>query len=226
MTSSTRALWCLALPALMLALAAGCTRPQARADVQRTDNHEEDYFAAGAGRAPTLKTRYAMARLLATQGKDNECIFILEQLIRERPQCLPAYSDLAEIYMRHRRLPEAIRTLEAGLAVARRQDPVLVNNLGMCRMIQGDYAVALAAFTTADTLAPDDARFKANRATALGMLGRYDEALAHYQQVLAPADAHYNLAVICEARNDLERAQEEYRLANDLADNESQEYEL
>jgi Flp pilus assembly protein TadD len=226
MTHVNRLACLLSLAAALFATVGGCSRPDARAKVDRTENRDDEFFAAGAGRAPTLKTRYAMARLLAAQGKDNEAVFILEQLVRERPQCLPAYSDLAEIYMRHRRLPEAIRALEAGLAVTQRQDPILVNNLGMCRMIQGEYEGALSNFTTADTLAPDDARFKANRAAALGMLGRYDEALEQYQQVLPPADAHFNLAVICEARKDLERAQEEYQLANDLADDESQEYEL
>jgi tetratricopeptide (TPR) repeat protein len=214
------------LIALLLLAVGGCARPSATPAAQRPDSPDDAFFAEGAGRPPTLKTRYAMARLLGAQGKDNECAFILEQLIRERPQCLPAYSDLAELYMRHRRFDEAIRTLEAGLRVAQQQDPILVNNLGMCRMIEGDYDAALSAFSKADALAPDDARFKANHAAALGMLGRYDEALALYEQVLAPADAHFNLAVICEARQDLERAQAEYRLANDLAEASAQEYEL
>ena len=214
------------IAALLLAAGNGCTQKAAGPAAQRVTSPDDDYFAAGAGKAPTLKTRYAMARVLAAQGKDDQCVFILEQLIRERPQCLPAYSDLAELYMRHHRLEDAVNLLKTGLRVAEQQDPVLVNNLGMCRMIQGNYEVALSAFVKADTLAPSDARFKANRAAALGMLGRYDEALDQYLQVLPPADAHFNLGVICEARKDLERAQEEYRLANDLADTDSQEYEL
>jgi tetratricopeptide (TPR) repeat protein len=226
MTKSMFMAGMLSLAALLLATGSGCSHPAARPDASRVNSPDDDYFAAGAGKAPTLKTRYAMARLLAAQGKDDQCIFILEQLLRERPQCLPAYSDLAELYMRHRRLDDAVNMLETGLRMAKQQDPVLVNNLGMCRMIRGDYEDALSAFIKADTLAPGDARFKANRAAALGMLGRYDEALEQYMQVLAPADAHFNLGVICEARKDLERAQEEYRLANDLADTSSQEYAL
>jgi len=60
---------------------------------------------------------------------------------------------------------------------------------------------------------PDNTRYRANVALALGMSGRYDECLAAYEQILHPADAHYNLAVICDSRNDTERAVAEYARA-------------
>jgi tetratricopeptide (TPR) repeat protein len=47
----------------------------------------------------------------------------------------------------------------------------------------------------------------------LGMIGRYEESLALYSQVLPPAEAHYNLAVICEARKDAQRASSEFAQA-------------
>ena len=51
---------------------------------------------------------------------------------------------------------------------------------------------------------------------ALGMLGRYEEALAVYEQVVLPARAHYNVAVLAEARNDTDRAEVEYAIAMEM----------
>jgi Flp pilus assembly protein TadD len=200
----------------MLGAAGGCARSNGKTEVQAGPYCSDAFFAAGANRAPTLKTRYAVARLLSSQGKDEQAIFVLTHIIRECPQCLPAYNDLAEIYIRHRRFDQADAVLASGLRIAQERDPVLLNNRGMCCMITGKFEAALEAFSAASAVAPSDARFQANRATALGMLGRYDEALEQYYRVLAPADAHFNLAVICEAHNDKERAQEEFHRANGL----------
>jgi hypothetical protein len=62
-----------------------------------------------------------------------------------------------------------------------------------------------------------DARYRGNMALALGMLGRYEESLSLYQQVVSPSDAHFNLAVICDARKDPARAEQEYKLAVDAS---------
>ena len=117
--------------------------------------------------------------------------------------------------MRQRRVGAAIKTLEAGLQHAP-DDPVLHNDLGMCAMLTGNYDRALEAFDKAASLDPENARFRSNRALALGMLGQYDDALAIYQEVETPANAHYNLAVVCEARADHERAKQEYARAFEL----------
>ena len=58
--------------------------------------------------------------------------------------------------------------------------------------------------------------YRGNVAMAVGMQGRYDEALTLYKQVLTPADAHYNLGVLCEARGDVTRAFDEYARAKEL----------
>jgi tetratricopeptide (TPR) repeat protein len=72
-------------------------------------------------------------------------------------------------------------------------------------------------FMRAAEAAPENARYRANMATALGLLGRYEEALALFEQVVPPADAHRNLAVLCEARNDMSRAAEARRRADGLS---------
>ena len=57
-------------------------------------------------------------------------------------------------------------------------------------------------------------KYVANTAVALGMLGRYEESLAHYDLVLPKRDAYLNMAAICEARNDSEGAARHRDLAD------------
>ncbi len=102
--------------------------------------------------------------------------------------------------------------IEAGLQV-RPKDPVLLNNLGICLMLKEDYVAAARRFIDASAVVPEDPRYRANLASALAMQGRYDEALALYLQVVSPCDAHYNVAVLCEARKDSVRANQEYKQA-------------
>ena len=54
-------------------------------------------------------------------------------------------------------------------------------------------------------------------ATSLGLLGRYDEALSLYEQVIPILDAHHNLAVISEVRGDDDRAAKERASAGEAA---------
>jgi Flp pilus assembly protein TadD len=197
-----------------VAMAAGCASQQPPAPPEQT--RAEADFEAGAKRPPTAKTMFAMAQILATQGKDSDAQFVLKKIIAEHPEFLPAYCELAELQMRSRRVEDAVRILNSGLRLAPR-DPVLINDLGMCQLMSGDCATALQTFTRACGLAPDEARYRANMAAALGLLGRYDEALSLYQDVMAPADAHYNLAVLCDARHDTLRADSEYKRAALLA---------
>ncbi len=177
---------------------------------------DEEAFQAGTDRAPTAKTLYALARILAVQGKDAECEFLLKRIVREHKEFVPAYCDLAELQARQRRIDEAIGTLKHGLAQSS-NDPVLLNNLGMCRVLQGRYDAALGLFGQAGSASPQNARYRANMGMTLGMLGRYEESLSLYEQVVSPAEAHSNLAVICEARGDKARAAQERALARKLA---------
>jgi tetratricopeptide (TPR) repeat protein len=112
---------------------------------------------------------------------------------------------------------DAMGVLSAGLK-RRPRDTVLLNDLGMCCMLKKDYPAAREYFAQATALDGDNARYRTNMAAATAMLGRYDDALAMYMEVLPPADAHYNLSVICEARKDYPRAVREYGEAVRLAE--------
>ncbi|KPK86345.1 MAG: hypothetical protein AMJ81_01495 [Phycisphaerae bacterium SM23_33] len=194
----------------------GCTPEPTPISYSAAQTMADESFQAGANRPPTAKTLYAMAKILAMQGKDPQCEHVLKRTIREYPAFLPAYCDLAELRVRQRRIDDAIQTLQAALAMSPR-DPVLLNNLGMCRMLKAEYKEALDLFTQASAAMPQDARYRANMASALGLLGRFDESLALYQQVVSPAEAHYNLGILCQVRKDMDRAAQEFKKAKALA---------
>jgi Flp pilus assembly protein TadD len=147
---------------------------------------------------PTAKTLYATADILAAQGKDKECEFVLRRCLSQYPRFTPAYNSLAELQMRQGRVHEAVAVLTKALEV-RPKDPVLLNNLGMCLLIRKDYGRALERFTQAGGLVPESEKYRANMATALGLLGRQEESLALLEQVLPPDQARHNAEILHKA---------------------------
>ena len=197
-------------------LAGGCT-PQQQAQLRQAQaaRADDEQWMAGSDKPATPKTLHSAARVLAAQGRDAEAEAVLRKIVAQEPRYLPAYVDLAEIDVRRRQFDRATATLTAGLKIAP-GDPVLLNDLGMCWVLQGDHARALEMFTKAASASPNDSRYLGNMAMALGMLGRYGEALALYEQILPRPDAHDNLAILCQARKDLDRAARERARAAEL----------
>jgi Flp pilus assembly protein TadD len=178
----------------------GCSESVApRPDAALAPDKAEREFETQDSRPPTPKTLYAMADILATQGKDSQCESILKRVIREDTKFLPAYNALAELQMRQGRTNAAIETLQGALAVGP-DDPVLLNNLGMCRIAQHDYENALMMFSRAAGVMPENAKYRANMAVALGLMGRDEESLSLFKQLMPEDQAHHNLSVLREAK--------------------------
>jgi len=142
-----------------------------------------------------------MADILATQGKETECEFVLRRCVSEYPQFTPAYNSLAELHMRQGRVHEAIAVLLKALEI-RPRDPVLLNNLGMCFLVRKECAKALEQFTKAAGIVPESEKYRANMATCLGLLGRYEESLALLQQVLPDDKARRNAEILRKAHEE------------------------
>jgi Flp pilus assembly protein TadD len=159
---------------------------------------DADFQAQGVDRPPSARTLYAMAEILSSQGKDSECEFVLRQCVRQYPSFSPAYNSLAELQMRQGRVHQAVDVLLKALAV-RPQDPVLLNNLGMCYLVQKHCDKALDCFTRAAGTVPESEKYRANMATALGLLGRHEEAFALLCQILPEEQARNNAAVLHQA---------------------------
>jgi len=150
---------------------------------------------------PTAKTLCAMADILATQGRDSECEYVLKRIIQDNPKFLPAYNNLAELQMRRGQTNAAIETLQNGLKI-NSDDTVLLNNLGMCCIVRCDYENALKMFTKAAGIMPENVKYRANMAVALGLMGRDEESLSLFRQVLPEDQAHHNLSVLSEAKRE------------------------
>lgn len=188
----------------LLLCAGGCEK---KPDIRAVSNSKlnlakspvDEAFDSGGDQPPSPKTLHAMARIFAAQGRDAECEAMLVRILREERNFLPAYCDLAELRMRQRRTQDAAEAIRMGLDIAP-EDPVLLNDMGMCRMLQAKYPEALENFSLACSSAPWNTRYRSNMALALGMVGRDEEAKALYQQLMPAKDVSANLALIKQAR--------------------------
>jgi len=178
-----------------------CSQPS-RSAAPQGSRYDKPRTAPELGRdlPPTARTLYAMAQILAAQGKDADGEFVLRRCVQEHPRFTPAYNSLAELQMRQGRIHEAVATLSTALKV-RPRDPVLLNNLGMCLLLRKEYEGALQQFTDAAGVVPENEKYRANMAATLGLLGRQEESLALLQQVLPRDKAEHNVQVLRKAHD-------------------------
>lgn len=185
----------------------GCGESYAKSKKQHDYvlSHKDVEFQQGADRQPTTKTLYSMAKIFIHQGRFNDAELLLQKVINQNPKFIPAYHDLAEIKIRNRRTNEAVEVLSHALK-ENSSDPKTLNNLGMCWMIRRDYEKALQMFTEAAGLEPENTRYRANMAATLGLMGRDEEALALYRQILPDKQANKNLTIIRQARSTVSKS--------------------
>jgi Flp pilus assembly protein TadD len=187
----------LAVTACLTAMVLGGCSEQRRYDTSHGPKlkNSRSEFEMRQDRPPTQKTLFTMADILAAQGKDRQCEFVLRRCIQDYPQFMPAYNRLAELLMRQGRINEAMVVLSVAVQT-HPADPVLLNNLGMCLIVGKKYDKALDHFTQAAALRPENRKYRANMATALGLLGRHEESLALLEQCLADEQAGHNAEVL------------------------------
>ena len=186
----------------MLCLAGCSESTNSGPNINSAMNHSEQEFQGQANRPPTSKTLFAMADILETQGRDSECEFVLKRIIQEYPKYIPAYNSLAELQMRQGRTNAAIETIHQAFHIDS-ENPVLLNNLGVCWIVRGDYEKALELFTKAAGAMPENVKYRTNMAVALGLMARYDESLSLFRLVLPEDQANHNLNVLKETGKDL-----------------------
>ena len=198
-TVSTATMLVVYLAAISL-LSSGCQDSYKNSEQQHQyiRSQQDVEFQQGADQPPTTATLYSMAKILIHQGRLNDAEVLLQRIINKNPRFLPAYNDLAEIKIRNRRTNEAIAILSKALK-NNSDDPTTLNNLGMCWLIRKDYQKALQMFTDAAGLRPENTRYRANMALALGLMKRDDEALALYRQILPEKQARKNIKIIQQA---------------------------
>ncbi len=204
---------------LVLTAVAGMVLPGCESHFNHTrqaqpGNPIQDEFEAGIDRAPTPQTLLAMSRLLTARNREAQAEYVLNRVIEEHPDFVPAYIELAELMMRRSATDQAMAMLTAGLEIEP-DNHALINNLGFCMMVSEDYEGALGQFMAASEIAPYVQRYRANHAVVLALMGEYDQAFDLMLSVHSDKDAHRNLGMICRANGDEERAADEFRLAEE-----------
>lgn len=184
MNMPTRLMKLLAAPVFAsVLLAAGC---------QSTEEKPKDWFEGGPMQPATADTLQMTARVLATKGRTEQAGFLLNRMLSEFPDHLGTYTEGAEILLIEGRVAEAIKWLDRGLAKYPNQ-PILLNNRGMCHLLAADIPAATSDFETAYAADPVDADYVSNLALAKALAG--DEAGAEqlWNRVVPPTDVESNI---------------------------------
>lgn len=186
----------LAVLALVVMAGTGCvTKSEVSTAVDPSVETEPDPFKEDA------EILYAMSRLFISQEKEARAEATLRRLIDEYPDFTASYSDLSELLLGQERHEEALAVLEKGLEVTP-DSPVLLNNAGVCYLLEGDLVRALDHFNRASEIRPISHRFQANRALALGLMGEYEQAEELYAGILTDVEVKHNMNIIRSMRGD------------------------
>jgi len=164
-------------------LTAGC---------QSTEEKPKDWFEGGPMQPATADTLQMTARVLATKGRTEQAGFLLNRMISEFPDHLGTYTEGAEILLIEGRVAEAIKWLDRGLAKYPNQ-PILLNNRGMCHLLAADIPAATRDFETAYGADPADADYVSNLALAKALAGDEAGAAQLWTRVVPASDVESNI---------------------------------
>ncbi len=180
-------------------LSSGCATTQATSGLISHDNYGGDVGTE----APNAKTLYSMAKIFVSQDKYRQAEMILFRSINDFPEFTPAYAELANLYMKQERVEDARITLRTAVEKNDR-DPLILNNLGICELLLGDYQEAQQHFNRAVALFPQEQKYTANLALALAMNGDMVTSYQVYRKVLPQEKVDHNMNVIAKMKPEVE----------------------
>ena len=151
-------------------------------------------------------------------GHTNKALEAYEKAVKEDPQALQVYRDIAELRLRMGQ-PDAALTAAERVKELAPNDPSSFIFLGNIRVAQGDLAKAAEAYEQALKLDPENLR-------ALENLGNYyalldpDKALSFYQRYIDlnphDADIYFQIGLVHQKRGNLKKALTFYQQSLDL----------
>jgi len=180
------------------AISTGCATTQATSGSHQLTMHDKKGGKIGQ-EAPNAKTLYSMARIYISQEKYREGEIILYRSINQFPEFTPAYAELADLYMMDERVEDARLTLRTAVEKNDR-DPLILNNLGICELLLGDFQEAQSHFSKAVSLIPQEKRYTANLALALAMNGDLVESQRVYRRILSQDKVNHNMDIIAKMK--------------------------
>ena len=81
-------------------------------------NRQADAFGSGADRPPTPRTLHMMAKLIHENGRTDQAEYVLLRVLNDSPDYLPAYVELADMYIGVSRFEDARNVLRMAHNVA------------------------------------------------------------------------------------------------------------
>jgi tetratricopeptide (TPR) repeat protein len=206
------------------ALAAAPEKPEvieavgrALLNLDRLEEAEASFLDALERDPEWVAPRMGLAMVSLRRDEPFKIVHHLERAIETDPEYPDAYVELGRYYGIMGEPALAKATFERWTA-RHPEDADMLINAGLTAFDAADYTQALEFFERAVEVALDEEQksgARTFRANALDMLGRYAEAVAAYEEVIAEApdwwEAHANLG-ICHARNGHpERAEAAFR---------------
>lgn len=133
------------------------------------------------------EAHYKLGNAVKIQGKLDEALACYQRARSFNPEYAEAHNNEGAVFQERRQWNEAIASYRAALAI----NPGLAyahHNLGLVLLlaVQDKYVgEAVACFREAVSLSPDLMDARSHLGTALGMLGRHDEAFVVFRQALS-----------------------------------------
>ena len=160
---------------------------------------EKDWFDGGPMQLASPDTMQLTARVLAAKGKTEQAGFLIERMYQKYPDNLGTYSEGAEVLLIEGRITDAIEWINRGL-VRFPDNPVLLNNRGLCHLLDANLVAADKDFRGAYTKDPSDADYVSNLALTRALSGDEKEARRLWERVLPQSDVDANMKLAIAAR--------------------------
>lgn len=172
------------------------------ASCSTTPRTEDDWFTGGELQPTTVRTLQMTVRVLAAKGDTEGAVQVARKMLLEHPDAVESYSEPAELMVMAGQYQDAVALLSRGLEVAPCH-ALLLNNRGLCHMLQGDLERATIDFQAAHDADMRDADYIGNLALAHALAGGEEseqEARRLWARVLPEEVVDHNLELARAAR--------------------------
>ena len=160
-------------------------------------------------------TWFAAGQLHESQGNLPAAMEQYRRALKQNDEHHGALYRLGVLYATTHNFDDAIKTWKRYISVTH-HSAVGYSNLGFCHELAGNPSEAERAYLTGIERDSDSAPCRINYGLMLARHGRIDDAVAQMQQVLTPAEVHFNIGSVHEGQGRNELARAEYQKALQL----------
>jgi tetratricopeptide (TPR) repeat protein len=160
----------------------------------------------------TANTHFAAGQLAEAQDDLPRATEQYLAALQIDPKFAPALLHLGMVYTTEQKFDDALAIWHRYVD-ATGQSAAAYCDLGFTLELAQRPAEAEKAYLTAVTREPKNETVRVNYGLMLARQGKIDRALQQLQEVLTPAEAHYNIASIMEGQSKIDDAKTQYREA-------------